>query len=127
MADKDKADELMVEGPRIRRRWVDLLIDDPVAGYEGFKIKFWVNAPTKLWRQLNSPDIDEALEAGAVLFSEHNGWMDEDGDILPQPDDTNFWERLPQELTNALMTAASLEINKLPNSMIPRNKKSRRG
>lgn len=112
------------KGPQIQRRekWVELPDE-----YAGFKAKVWVNAPTKLWTDLNSGEEEKALEAAQKLVLEHNGWLDFDGVPYPETSRGEFWELIPTELAACVLAAIQAEVQKLPNSMVPRNRRSRRG
>ena len=121
-------------GPQIKRResWVELPDE-----YEGFKFKMWVNAPARIWRDLdpsaqNGSDEAEAREGIAqaalrLIVLEHNGWRDFDGELFPPADDPAFWEAIPTELGACVLVAARVEMGKLPNSMAPQRRRSRRG
>lgn len=111
-------------GPQIKRReaWVELPQE-----YEGFKFRVWLNAPTRLWNDLNNGDEATALESLKQLVLEHNGWLDFEGQPYPPPDTGDFWEQIPTELAACILTAAQTEMQKLPNSMAPQRRRSRRG
>lgn len=111
-------------GPQIKRRekWVEL-----PAEYEGFKFRVWVNAPTKLWNDLQSEDDQAALEAMKKLVLEHNGWLDFDGEPYPPAGETKFWEAIPTELAACILVATQTEMQKLPNSIAPPRRRLRRG
>lgn len=122
-------------GPQIKRRetWVELPEE-----YEGFRFKMWVNAPARVWNELNPPANDDSDEDGAAreataqaalrqIVLEHNGWRDFDGQPFPPADDAAFWEAIPTELAACVLMAARVEMGKLPNSMAPQRRRSRRG
>lgn len=132
-------------GPQIKRRetWVDLPDE-----YEGFKFKVWVNAPARVWNELNPATSDEASDeasdeeaaareaaareataqaAPRQIVLEHNGWRDFDGQPFPPADDPAFWEAIPTELAACVLVAARVEMGKLPNSIAPQRRRSRRG
>lgn len=111
-------------GPQVKRRtvWVDLPDE-----YEGFKFELWVNSPTKLWMELNSGDEARAQAAAEKLVLAHNGWRDFDGNEYPPPSEAGFWEEIPTELAGCIFALAQAEQAKLPNSIAPTNRRSRRG
>lgn len=111
-------------GPRIKRREVWVALSNE---YEGFQIKIWVNAPTKLWMSLGSGDEEENREIAAKLFLAHNGWLDFDGNPYPQPNNAEFWEEIPQELAGVIIASAQKEMQNLPNSVAPKRRRSKRG
>lgn len=115
--------EMNGKGPQIKRRetWVDLPDE-----YEGFRIKVWVNAPTALWRQMGEGEEQETREAASRLVLEHNGWLDFDGEPYP-PIGPDFWEAIPTELAATMIAAANAEMMKLPNSLTPTRRRSKRG
>lgn len=115
--------------PRIVR-WVD--VDD----YPGYRVKLWINHPRGLREAFSPPtgieDLDgEALQsyvaerkdqleaALAAIVLEHNGWPDEDGNVLPQPPDPTLWDRMDQHLANVVMALAFQAPSRLPNSLLP--------
>ena len=111
-------------GPQIKRReaWVELPDE-----YEGFRVRVWVNAPAKLWGELDADD--EAATRGALsqLILEHNGWLDFEGQPFSPASDPAFWDEIPTELAACLIMAAQAEMRKLPNSLAPTNRRSRSG
>lgn len=114
------------KAPQIQRRtvWADL-----PAEYEGFKVEVWVNAPTKLWTSMQNPETSEAekQEAASKLIIAHNGWLDFDGNEYPPPSEAKFWEDIPTELAACVFATAYLEMQRLPNSLAPNNRRSKRG
>lgn len=112
------------KGPRIPRRekWVQLPEE-----YPGFEAQVWVNAPTQVWGNLSSPDEGVAMEAAKKLVVAHNGWLDFDGEPYPSPSDEAFWNAIPTELAACTLAAIQAEAQKLPNSMMPKPRSSRRG
>jgi len=114
------------KAPQIKRRtaWVDLPDE-----YEGFEVEVWVNAPTRLWMQLQGADGDENDRQAAAekLILAHNGWLDFEGIEYPPPTDSKFWEDIPTELAACVFAVAYAEMQKLPNSLAPTNRRSRRG
>ena len=106
--------------PRIQKRekWIDL-----PAEYAGFKIKVWVNAPSKLWTDIVSQEEAAAQEAATRLVMEHNGWLDFDGEPYPDASDPQFWVEIPTELGACILAAARAEIQKLPNSLAPKRRR----
>lgn len=118
------AENAVKQAPRIRRRetWV------PLPGeYDGFEVRVWVNAPSRLWNQLTEGDEQDALDALQEIVLEHNGWLDFEGEPYPPASDPAFWEAIPTELAAVVLAAAQQEIQRLPNSMRPRRGNSRRG
>ena len=129
-------------GPQVKRRtaWVEL----PDA-YEGFEVEVWVNAPTKLWMELQAPnDIDPDLSddeqaeiakrneakrqsAASKMVLAHNGWRDFDGKEYPPPSEPAFWEEIPTEMAACIFALANREMQTLPNSLAPKRRRSRRG
>lgn len=118
--------------PRIER-WLD------VPDYPGYRVKLWVNYPRHLRSTLTTQDLEgaEGLEGEelaayaaelkaklegvlAAIVLEHNGWPDEDGNVLPQPSTPGFWDLVPdQHLANIVMTLAREAPSLLPNSPLP--------
>ena len=116
--------EVNGSGPRVKRReaWVDL-----PAEYDGFRFRVWLNAPTRIWGELTGESEKAALEALSQLVLEHNGWLDFDGKAYPPASEKKFWEDIPTELAACMLVAAQIEMQKLPNSMAPQRRRSRRG
>lgn len=139
----------VASGPRLgrRERWVDLPAegDDGEAAYPGFKIKLWLNYPQH-WDQdmlgVNfrpQPDhegvtlpelrawVDEReaaqREAYGRVVLEHNGWLDFEGNVLPQPQDPLFWELIPTELAATVVALQKQASAELPNSIANRRRK----
>lgn len=113
-------------GPQIKRRevWIDL-----PAEYEGFRFRVWLNAPARIWTDLISESSSEKQMRDALrqLVLEHNGWLDFEGQPYPPPGESEFWELIPTELAACILSAAQTEIQKLPNSIAPQRRRSRRG
>lgn len=129
-------------GPQVRRRtrWIELPDE-----YEGFEVEIWVNAPTRLWMDLQfstevDPDMDEDEQvaiaeqdeatrqnAASKLFLAHNGWRDFDGNEYPPPSEAAFWEDIPTELAACIFTLAKTATTDLPNSLAPNRRRSKRG
>jgi hypothetical protein len=109
-------------GPQIKRREVWVALPD---AYEAFEILVWVNAPTRLWAQMDGGDEDEILDAVTTICRQHNGWQDFDGQEYPQPTDREFWAQIPDELMACILVATRLEAQRLPKSMVPVKRKSR--
>jgi hypothetical protein len=116
--------EIAAVGPQIKRRetWVELPGD-----YAGFKFRLWVNAPARIWNDLNSDTEEAALAALQQLILEHNGWRDFDGEPYPPANESAFWEAIPTELAACILVASQSEMQKLPNSIAPQRRRSRRG
>lgn len=110
--------------PQVKRREVWVSLPDE---YEGFEFKLWVNAPTKLWMQLGSGNEERSSAAIQKLVLDHNGWLDFDGNAYPEVAEQAFWEEIPTELAACMLAAAQVEIQKLPNSLMPRRGRSQRG
>lgn len=115
--------------PRIER-WLD------VPDYPGYRVRLWINHPRHLRAAFSPPegieDLEgEALEAYvaerkgqleaalAAIVLEHNGWPDEDGNVLPQPTDPTLWDQIDQHLANVVMALAFQAPSQLPNSLLP--------
>lgn len=111
-------------GPKIKRReaWVELPGD-----YSEFRVRIWVNAPARLWNDMTSGDELMALDAIRKIVLEHNGWCDFDGEQFPPATDPAFYDEIPTELLACVVAAAQQEMQKLPNSMTPQSRRSRRG
>lgn len=114
----------MVDGPRISRREVWIALPKE---YEGFEIKVWVNAPTRIWVALDSGDETEIREALGQLIIEHNGWLDFDGKLYPPAGKAEFWDEIPTELAACVLALAQQEMQRLPNSLAPQRRRSKRG
>jgi hypothetical protein len=101
-------------GPRIPRtlEWLDLPDD-----YEGFRFRVWVTYPGKLNTELRSGDQDRMRAALGLIVVEHNGWLDQDGNLLPGASDPAFWDALPDELAAAMIVLVTERTSRLPNSM----------
>lgn len=116
--------ELNGTGPRIKRRetWVELPEE-----YAGFAFRVWLNAPSRIWSELTTGGESQALEALRQLVLEHNGWLDFEGKPYPPASEAEFWEEIPTELAACMLVATQVEIQKLPNSMAPQRRRSKRG
>lgn len=112
-----------VNGPRVKRKekWID--IEDE--SYEGFKFRVWVNYPQKIDAQLRDNDEDKVAEALSVIVLEHNGWLDEEGNLYPLTSDPQFWKVISTELVTTMVTLLRLESNRLPNSLIQKWRNTR--
>jgi hypothetical protein len=114
------------QGPRIPRRetWVELPTE-----YPDFKFKMWVNAPQRLWNDIRDVDQDlsRALAALKQIILEHNGWLDFDESPYPPATEDAFWDAIPTELAGTIIAACNAEMTKLPNSLAPKRRSSRRG
>ena len=113
-------------GPQIQRResWVEL----PDA-YAGFRFKIWVNAPSRLWTAVGQADENEKEAQAALrqIVLEHNGWRDFDGQPYPPPGEPAFWDEIPTELLACMLVETQREMGKLPNSLAPTRRRSKRG
>lgn len=107
-------------GPRVPRRevWVDL-----PAEYAGLRLRVWVNAPSRLWAEIQSGDEARARAVITQIVLEHNGWLDFDGAPFPAATDPAFWDQMSQELAGVVMTAVQLEMTRLPKSMVPQKRR----
>lgn len=104
-----------------REAWAELPEE-----YAGFEVRVWINAPAKLWSALTGED-DDTMAALKQLVLAHNGWLDFDGEPYPPASDEVFWEEIPTELAACILVATQQEMQKLPNSMAPQRRRSRRG
>jgi hypothetical protein len=117
--------------PRIER-WLD------VPDHPGYRVKLWINYPRILRDAFKPIDPDElegmdeetleqfgtekknqVMDALAAIVLEHNGWPDEDGNVLPQPTDPTIWDRADQHLANVVIVLARQAPSQLPNSLSP--------
>jgi len=95
--------------------------------YPGFSARLWVNYPRRLQEDMRSGDNDRMSAALARIIVSHNGWPDDDGNVLPQPGATvldedgrtvyPFWRAVPDELAASLITLLDEESRRLPNSI----------
>lgn len=108
-------------GPRIPKRevWVDL----PDA-YPGFRFRAWVNAPKRIVEML-SPEHGETGVRSMLkqCITQHNGWVDYDGQEYAQPTEDAFWDEIPTELATLVIALYQEEVFKLPNSVIARGRR----
>lgn len=108
--------------PQIKRResWVDLPPE-----YEGFRMRVWLNAPSRFWTSIQNASVDEAEARKALqtIVLEHNGWLDFDGEPYPQPTESGFWEDIPTELAACILSATQYEMGKLPKSIASKNRR----
>ncbi len=111
-------------GPQIKRREATIKLPEE---YEGFEVTAWVNAPAKLWNNLTSNEETLAREAMSKLVISHNGWLDFEGQPYPPANTPAFWEEIPTELAATILVALQVEMQKLPNSIAPQNRRSKRG
>lgn len=114
-------------GKRIANRtpWLDL--PEP---FDNLKIRVWLDYPQDvafLWTPVENETKDAAtkrvMEACKSVFLAHDGWEDEDGEIMPQPDTDEFWQRISTPLGAALVTRFFSEINGNPTSGASRKRK----
>lgn len=112
------------KGPQIRRRetWIVL-----PGEYEGFSFRVWVNAPGKLWADINSGNEKKAVEALQQVVLEHNGWLDFDSNLYPPADTPEFWQAIPTELAACVLVSTQTEMQKVPNSLAPMSRRSKSG
>ena len=106
--------------PQIKRRekWIELPEE-----YEGFEVRVWVNAPAKLWSELQTGNEERARAALSQIVLEHNNWLDFDGEPFPAANEPDFWEAIPTELAALILVAVQQEIQSLPNSIAPRRRR----
>ena len=102
---------------RIPRREVEVALPPE---YPGFTYRLWVNFPSRLNDEINSGDQGRIVAALRRIVLAHNGWQDDEGGLLPQPTEAEFWERIPTELAAVIVATINAEIVKLPNSLRPR-------
>lgn len=112
------------KGPQIKKRLTWIKLPDE---YEGFEAQIWVNAPTKYWNMLGTGDEDAIIDGVRHIVLEHNGWLDFDGEPYPPASEAAFWEEIPSELAACILMAAQAEVQRLPNSLAPNNRRLKRG
>lgn len=110
--------------PQIKRREVTVKLPSE---YEGFEVTAWVNAPAKLWAALADEDQTVVMDAVSQIVLAHNDWRDFDGEPYPPADDPEFWQEIPTELAACVLMAVRQEMERLPNSLAPQRRRSRRG
>ncbi len=110
--------------PQIKRREAWIKLPDE---YEGFEIRAWINAPIRLWNAVESGDGSEMQTALTEIVLEHNGWLDFDGKLYPPANTESFWDEIPTELAACVLRVVQNEVSKLPNSLAPQSRRSRRG
>lgn len=110
-------------GPRIPRREVEVTLPPE---YPGFTFRLWVNFPARLADDLNQRGEGDAEEKQARMSAalskvvlSHNGWLDDEGNPIPQPSDPVFWEIIPTELAAVIIACINRQIVVLPNSLRP--------
>lgn len=109
----------MLERPRAtltpprREDWVDMPSE-----YPGFKLRIWKNHPAYLVEDLPKQSNHEAKAVLKRIVLEHNGWGDEEGYVLPQPDDDEFWRRISNEQLAMILVVVQRAAVTLPNSML---------
>lgn len=102
-------------------------------GYEGMKVRVWVNYPNKFDTDIQSRDNEVMRSALKLIFLEHNGWVTpEELELaevqgrtpipLASPTEDQFWFDAPNELVGAMILLLNRETVKLPNSMMARNR-----
>lgn len=106
--------------PQIKKRITEV---DLPPEYEGFKVKIWVNAPTKLWAALNGGNEAVMRESLGQIVVEHNNWLDFDCKPYPPASDPAFWDEIPTELAACILVAAQTEMQRLPNSIAPQRRR----
>ena len=110
-----------IVGPRLPRResgWVTL----PDA-YAGFQFRFWLNAPQRLWNDVESGDDKPAKAALSQIMLEHNGWADTDGTPFPPASDPAFWDLIPTELAAVTLAVSYEEMTALAKSLAPKKRR----
>jgi hypothetical protein len=78
-----------LSGPRIPKRieWLDL-----PAPYEALRLRVWTNFPHRVLQALDAPKTTAELEASLrAVVLEHNGWVGDDGEPLPDAQSDGFW------------------------------------
>jgi hypothetical protein len=106
-----------------RTLWVDLpeKAPDGSDAYPGFKLRVWVNFPSRLAEDLKAGSTPEATAAALRrIVLEHNGWCDDEGNPFPPADAPDFYESLPQELGLLIALAINEAMARFPNSLVPR-------
>ncbi len=90
--------------------------------YPGFQIQVWVNAPKRVVDSLADGE-DGARAMLTKCVTAHNGWLDEDGETLPQPTEAAFWDAIPTELATLIITLYQEAVFALPNSVLARKRR----
>jgi hypothetical protein len=115
----------MVPAPKMPRRetWLELPPE-----YAGFRVKIWLNPPAKAWKAVWAVGEDKETKAAAEaalrdIVMEHNGWADVYGVPFPPADTAEFWDEIPDELAAVVMISCQLEMGKLGNSLLPKNRR----
>ena len=110
-------------GPRMPRRtlWVDLPERTPEGeeAYPGFKVRVWVNFPSRFAEQLKTGNEEEKSEVLRKIVVEHNGWCDEEGTPFPAATDPEFYRQIPTELAVLIVVAIQEAMVRFPNSLLP--------
>lgn len=120
------------EGPSLRGRrkekWVIVHAED----YPGFAIKIWVNHPRYLAQDFRHIDATIQKTALNKVILEHNGWLDEEDKLIPQPNqelepgEPDFWDVIPDELAALLFSLITLESSELSFSTVAERRNIRR-
>lgn len=106
--------EMGAAGPRIprRERWITL--DEE--SYPGLQALVWLNPPSRLVGNLQAMSEEEQRATLSRVILAHNGWLDEDGALVPPSTDPAFWETISTELGALLVARWTDELLQLPNS-----------
>jgi hypothetical protein len=98
-----------------RETWIELPPE-----YPGFKMRVWVNPPTRLWNDVASGDDARTRAALKAVALEHNGWCDIEGKLFEQPSTDSFWDDIPTELAALVIVLIQKAMTALPNSLTPK-------
>lgn len=88
-----------------------------VPEHPGYVVTLWKNYPRSMRVDLFSEDAGRVETALRAIVLGHNGWPDEDGNVLPPPDDPEFWERIDQYTATVLGSLIVNAPTTLPNSL----------
>lgn len=101
-------------GKRIANRtpWIDL--PEP---FDNLRVRIWLDYPQEIADFLTKPETETQEQANQRVMEflksvilQHDGWEDDDGAVLPQPDTDEFWERIPTPLGRALSESFFAEL-----------------
>src|SRR5690349_21419419 len=104
-------------GPRLPRResgWVAL--PEP---YQAFEFRFWLNAPQRLWNDVQGGDDQVGKKALTQIVLEHNAWADTDGTPFPPASEVACWDAVPTELLAVVLVVCNTEMTALAKSLAP--------
>lgn len=107
---------VVVAGPRMPRRtkWLDLPDE---YGEAGMKLHCWVNYPARLGQDIDSGERERVFPALYQVVLGHNGWVGDDGAVLPAVNTQQFWDDISTELALTVLRLISLEGSRLPSSL----------